>query len=318
MSSSSTHDRERLATPVQYLKAVGPDRASLLERLKIRTAAHVLFNFPRGYQDLSTVLPIADLEEGIPVSVSGVIQEVEQRKTASGKTMLGCLIRDDSDFLRATWFNQPFMRKKLQRGAAVMFSGTPKLAGLRWEMVHPRVQNLNDQSEAEAGEILPVYALTEGLKQDHVRRVVKHVLDDYLSSVSEVLPLAFREEHDLEGIHVALAQIHFPRDEDGLLRARRRFVFQELLVLQLALALRRQQQTEGVSAHPLKTTAQIDSRIRRLFPFEFTPGQEQAIGAVANDLALPIPMNRLLQGDVGCGKTVVAIYAMLVAFGQAV
>lgn len=313
MSTSSTHDRQRLTTPVQFLKAVGPERAPLLERLKIRTAAHVLFNFPRAYQDLSTVLPIAELAEGVAVSVSGVVQEVDQRTTGSGKQMLGCLIKDETEWLRAMWFNQPFIRKRLQIGSRVMFSGTPKRAGLRWEMVHPRVQNLTDDTVADAGEILPVYPLTDGLKQAQVRRIVKHVLDEYLTAVPEVLPLAFREKYELPGIDVALSQLHFPRDEESRLAAQRRFVFQELLVLQLALAVRRQQLGQGVSAFPLETTAQIDSRIRRLFPFEFTAGQELAIEEVSRDLALPLPMNRLLQGDVGCGKTVVAIYSMLVA-----
>ncbi len=308
----STSAEQRLATPVQFLKGVGPDRVQLLSKLKLRTVADVLFRFPRDYQDLSQVSKIAELEEGAATSVVGVVEEVEQRTTASGKVMVGVLIRDETDYLRATWFNQPFVRKRFQRGNRVMFSGLPRLAGLRWEMVHPQIQNV-DQEGAPQGEIMPVYPLTEGLKQTHMRRIASAALENYLDAIQEVLPAELLEQEGLCSIRTALSQVHFPQDLQRLQQARQRLVFQELLVLQLALAIRRGQLANSQSAQPLAATARIDARIRRLFPFALTAGQEQAIAEVAADLNRTVPMNRLLQGDVGSGKTLVAVYAMLVA-----
>ena len=131
--------------------------------------------------------------------------------------------------------------------------------------------------------------------------------------MDEVFPPGYLEEHDLCPLGEALPEIHFPRDQQSLARARRRLVYQELFILQLALAVKRRQQHEQRQAPPLAATAQIDARIRRLFPFELTAAQQQAIGEIAADMAQPMPMNRLLQGDVGSGKTVVALYAMLLA-----
>ncbi len=316
MPASSSNSRQRLSTEVQFLKGVGPERGLLLHRVGLKTVLDVLFQFPRTYQDMSTVCPVAELEEGVAVTVRGVVEEIDQRTTMSGKVMVGVLIKDESAFLRATWFNQPFVRKRFRRGGTVMLSGTPKRAGMRWEMTHPRIQNSETSDDAEKGEILPVYPLTEGLKQTHMRRIVANALDEYSRDVQEVLPETLIAENDLWSIHAALANIHFPRTIEALDAARRRFVYQELLVLQLALAIRKHQLVTSRRAEPIEATAQIDARIRRLFKFTLTDGQEQAIQEVVADLNRAVPMNRLLQGDVGSGKTLVAIYSMLVATAQ--
>ncbi len=313
----------RLLTPVQFLRGVGPERAEMLHRLGLKTAADVLFHFPRTYQDLSDVRLISDLEAGEVATVVGVVEEIDERTTSTGKRRISILIRDKTDAMRCVWFDQPFMKNKFQRGSMVSMAGKPKLSGLRWEMVHPRIQQIDSaatgessqaaQPAATGGEILPVYSLTEGWKQSHMRRLVRQTVDDCVSEVNEVLPNSFRADHQLLSVEQALRQIHNPATDDQLTAARRRFIFQELFVLQLALSLRRRQSVSLSNAEPLIATAQIDSRIRRLFPFELTAAQNAAIEDVKRDLAKSVPMNRLLQGDVGSGKTVVAIYAMLVA-----
>src|SRR6266481_502817 len=131
---------EMLATPVTYIKGVGPARGGLLERLGLQTARDVLFFFPRDYQDLTDMRSIADLEEDKLLSVRGVVEEVDMRSTGIGRSLLGVLIRQDRIYLRALWFNQPFMREKFTRGQDVLFSGKAKFSGGRWEMAHPRVQ----------------------------------------------------------------------------------------------------------------------------------------------------------------------------------
>jgi ATP-dependent DNA helicase RecG len=175
------------------------------------------------------------------------------------------------------------------------------------------VTPLDEGEEAPTGSILPVYPLTEGLQQWQIRRIVREAVDSYTGVLEEVFPAAYLESHDLWPLRQALPAIHFPESHDALRRARRRFVYQELLILQLALALKRQQQGSTRRSPCLEATPKIDARIRSHFPFELTAGQQQAIAEIAADMARNVPMNRLLQGDVGSGKTIVALYAMLLA-----
>jgi ATP-dependent DNA helicase RecG len=194
-----------------------------------------------------------------------------------------------------------------------MLSGKPKFSGLAWEMSHPVVTPLGENEDEPVGRILPVYPATEGLQQWHLRRIVREALASHAGLLEEVFPAEYLDEHDLWPLQKALAEVHFPDDMESLGRARRRFIYQELFILQLALALKRRGQKTLRRAPPLEATAKIDARIRRLFPFELTASQQQAIAEIAADMAAPVPMNRLLQGDVGSGKTVVAVYAMLTA-----
>ncbi|HEY2827293.1 MAG TPA: DEAD/DEAH box helicase, partial [Pirellulales bacterium] len=305
---------ELLATPVQFLKGVGPDRAAPLQRMGLRTAADVLFNFPRDYQDLTDLRPIESLEEDKLQTVRATVDEIEIRNTGMGRSILGVLLRQDSRFLRALWFNMPFMAEKFRQGQEVLLSGKPKLKGGRWEMSHPRTQWLDpDDADQPATQLLPVYSLTEGVKQASLRHIVRQALDNYTDLLDEAFTEAFLTEHKLSPIRTALREIHFPTNKENLQLARRRFIYQEMFVLQLAMALRRNLQETRRQAPPLEPTAKIDARITRLFPFELTAAQRQAIDEIAADMARPIPMNRLLQGDVGCGKTIVAVYAMLLA-----
>lgn len=313
MSDQEKRPAERLATQVQYLKGVGPRRAEMLQRLGLRTVADLLFFFPRDYEDHTQRRQVADLEEGMLQSVRGLVEEMETRDLAPGRNMVGMLVRVGSDHLRAVWFNQPFVFSQYRRGQEVLVSGKPKQRGLVWQMVHPRVTILGEDEPESVGGILPVYPLTEGLQQWHVRRMVRAALDGYAELLEEAFTEEFLADHDLLPLATALPEIHFPNGASSLEKARRRFVYQELFTLQLALAIKRQQQQMLHRAEPLEATTRIDARIRRLFPFQLTTGQEKAVGEIAADMASTRPMNRLLQGDVGSGKTIVAVYAMLLA-----
>ena len=304
---------ELLATPAQFLKGVGPQRAELLDRLGLRTARDILFFFPRDYEDMTDRRPITALEEGKMQSVVGVVDEVELRATSAGKSILGMLVHGAGGYLRALWFNQPFLRDRYMRGQRVLVAGKPKREGLMWEMVHPKVVLLADDEEPPPGGFSPLYPLTEGLQQWQLRRIVQETLSGFAGVLEETFPTAFLETHGLRTIGSALPAIHFPTSADDLATARRRFVYQELFILQLGLAVKRHQQKSAAQSPALEATAKIDARIRRLFPFQLTEAQEQAIREIAADLGRSVPMNRLLQGDVGAGKTIVAVYAMLLA-----
>jgi ATP-dependent DNA helicase RecG len=309
---------EQLATPVQFLKGVGAQRAELLARLGLFTARDVLFYFPRDYQDLTELGSLAELEENLLVRLRGKVLEVDQRVTSSGRVMLGVLVGCTSGNLRALWFNQPFMFEKFSVGQEVLLSGKAQAKGGMWQMVHPQVQWIEREADEPGGNLLPVYGLTEGLRQGHMRRIVRGALDAYADLLEEVFPEEFLRDHQLRPIAPALRSVHFPADREDLATARRRFVYQELFILQLALATKRRQLHDLRQAPPLDPSAKIDARIRRLFPFELTAGQNRAIDEIKADMAQPHPMNRLLQGDVGSGKTMVAMYGILlaVAHGQ--
>jgi ATP-dependent DNA helicase RecG len=307
---------EVLATPVEFIRGVGSQRAALVERLDIHTAGDLVFLFPRDYQDLTDRREIADLDEGKMQTVRGEVVEIDARSSGFGKSVVGVLVRQGSDYLRAMWFNQPFMRDKFRQGQHVLLSAIPRFRGGRWEMPHPRVTWLDGAEDQPQMRLLPLYPLTEGLTQYQMRRMVSGALEKCASVLDEVFPEPLLQQYDLMPLADALPAIHSPRDADELERARRRFVFQELFVLQLAVVARRWQQRVGFRAPRMEATADVDARIERLFPFELTAGQRAAIRDVAADMSSETPMNRLLQGDVGSGKTVVAVYAMLLCVAR--
>ncbi len=302
-----------LNTPVAQVHGVGRHRAELLAKLGIRSASDLLFDFPRDYLDLSNERPIVELDEGELQTVRGMVTEVAAASSGFGKTRVSILVQDPSGHLRATWFNQPFMRNRFHEGQPLLLTARPKMRGMMWEMSHPQITYLaEEEATSEGKRMLPVYSLTEGVSQYYMRRMVEAAVEDFADVPEEVFPASLLQQCDLLPLAEAIRTIHAPEDAESRDRARRRFIFQELFVLQLALSIRRAQQ-QLLQAPPLDTTTKIDARIRRLLPFDLTPSQEAAIGEVSADMALGRPMNRLLQGDVGSGKTIVALYAMLVA-----
>ena len=303
-----------LLTPVQYLKGVGPTRAEILAKLGVKTARDVLFFFPRDYHDLTELRRLQDFEEGPVLRFVGTVEEIDLRDTGTGRSIVGVLVRQQYDYLRAVWFNQPFVAKQFQRGQRILLTGTARLRGFRWEMHHPRVEKL-DGDEVPGGGLQPIYRLTEGIAQYQMRELVRETVERFKDQVADVFDPTLRDRLGLLAISAALEQIHRPDDHEKLRQARHRFVYQELFTMQLALGLQRSAagKVRGVA---LPSSARIDARIQRLLPFELTSGQRQVIREIAEDLARPQPMNRLLQGDVGSGKTAVAAYAMLIAIAN--
>ncbi len=301
---------EILRQSIQYVPGVGPRRADTLARLDIRTVADVLFFFPRDYEDPGDVRPISQLQEDALQSVLGEVCEVEARASSAGRFVLGVLVTDGRSFLRALWFDQPYRQEMFRRGQRVLLTGRARYKGMMWVMAHPKAHILGEDEMPRTAP-LPIYPLTEGIRQWELRRIVRRVLDNYADYLEDVFPDDYRAQHDLMPLPEAARTIHFPPDLAAAERARRRFVYQELCILQLALAIRRARQMESATAPCLLRTAKIDARIRRLLPFSLTPSQEQAIEEITADMGRSVPMNRLLQGDVGSGKTVVAVYAIL-------
>lgn len=310
---SADDSQDPLLTPVQFVRGVGPARSELLARLDLHTAFDLLFNPPRDILDLTHVSNIFELKEGELQTVYGVVVDRDSRYTSTGKTMVAVLIQCDGGFARGVYFNQPFMFKKFENGQRVLMSGKPKFVSKRWEFSHPRVQWLGDEDIGDSGGVLPVYPLTEGLSQHEMRRIMKGVVEEYAPQVPDPLPGHFQERAKVLHLPDALRQIHLPTSAEDYRSGMRRIIFDDLLEFQLGLALRRRYWKTDRPAIPLPSSAKIDARIRRLFGFHFTAGQDQAVQEIVADIAKDQAMHRLLQADVGAGKTAIAIYAMLVA-----
>ena len=301
-----------LETPTQFVPGVGPDRAVLLERLKLHNARDLLFYMPRDVLDLTDVRPVQKLEPDVVQSVLGVVVDRDARQLSHGRTLTGILLDCEGQYLRGVWFNQPWMLRKFADGQRLLFSGKPKRRSGRWEINNPRVQVI-EETDGRLGEVLPVYGLTEGLTADQMRRIMSSVAEQYSPEVTDPLPEDFRKANRLPFLADALFQLHRPETKAHFEHARRRLLFDDLFEFQTGLALRKRLWNVEKIAPELETTAQVDARIRRLFPFSFTDGQNSAVKEISADMASGKAMHRLLQADVGAGKTAVAVYALLVA-----
>ena len=311
-----------LQLPVNRLKDVGSIRAPLLQKIGLYRAVDLLFYFPRSYQDLTDVRDLGDLKADIVQTVYGKIVDWDLRQTRRGP-LLTLNVLSGGAIIQALWFNQLYAMRQFGIGRHLLMTGKPKFkqTGFSdWQMSHPKILYLQEDdidrddsfdTDKIADPVLPVYPLTEGLQQYHLRRVIKKLLPVFPDYLQEVFPLEYLSEHDLVPIAEAVRHIHFPSSMAEMEHARRRFVYQELFILQLALAIRRQQHQTGLKAPVMERTARIDDRIRRILPYQPTTGQEKVIKEISDDLGRPVPMNRLLQGDVGSGKTLVAVYAIL-------
>ena len=303
-----------LTQSLQFLSGVGPHRAVLLEKLGLRTAADLLFFFPRAYEDFTKLDQIEMLQTEQAANVMGVVTDIDQTVAGNGKHILYVLIRQGNNFLRAVWFNQSFMLKRFQAGQRVLFRGKAKLSGGRFQMNHPKVIWLDgEQADGEQTGLAPIYRLTDGISQRQIRTIVGSAVEQFTDLVQEAFPQELRDHSEVCDIATAIRQIHAPKSQAEVDAARNRLVYQELFVLQLALAIRRQRVRQQNVSPPLDMTAKIRSRIFGRLPFELTESQQTVLQEIATDLRQPFPMNRLIHGEVGSGKTVVALCAMLIA-----
>jgi ATP-dependent DNA helicase RecG len=306
-----------LPVSLDELPGLPPARRELLARLDILTVGDLLFHFPRAYEDLSDVRPIARLAAGEMQTVRGEVVELEGRSLADGRCVVSVVISDDNTrVVEGTWFNQPGAARRFRYGQWVAFSGRPKWYREHWQITTPRVQFLDGPGDKAGAGLVPVYPLTEELRPEHLRVTMGRALDRFATRIPDVLPEKLRERHGWPSPAEALRAVHQPASLEDAQRGRRRFVYEEFLILQLALALRRRGLRDREQAPVLKTTPVIDARIRRLFPFQLTSDQDRAVRVIATDLASGRPMQRLLHADVGAGKTAVAVYALLVAIAN--
>jgi ATP-dependent DNA helicase RecG len=303
-----------LKMPVQFVRGVGPERSRLLANLGIVTVEDLLWNLPRDILDLTNVVPAQRLQTGALQTVRGQVVDLDGKTTGTGRNLVAVLLDSDGLYVRGVWFNQPWMIHKFHGGEWVLFSGKPKRSQGRWEFSNPRVQSIGEADAATSanGGLIPRYGLTEGLSMDQMGRIVRAAVETYADSIPDPMPTPLRERLNLPALKQAVRGLHQPKTLEEYENSRRRLIFDDLFEFQLGLALRRRSWKTRGAAPVLPTTAKIDSRIRRLFPFAFTEGQSKAAREISEDLASGHAMHRLLQADVGAGKTAIAVYAILV------
>lgn len=302
-----------LQTSVAALPGITPHRCDLLAKLGLQTVGDLLFHLPRTYEDLTDLRPIRALAAGSIQTVQGEVVELDSRNLPNGGFVVSVVLCDDGEHcLEGVWFNQGGAARRFRFGQRLSFSGKPKWYRDHWQMSNPRVQILDSGAEADPG-IVPIYPLTEDLRPEQLRDVIARALERYAGAVLDILPESLRQQRGWPAVAQALRDVHQPPALDVARNGRRRFIYEEFLVLQLALAVRRREVRDRQRAPVLATTPTIDTHIRRLFPFDLTDDQNKAVADVSRDLGGERPMQRLVQADVGAGKTAVAVYALLVA-----
>jgi ATP-dependent DNA helicase RecG len=270
-------------------------------------------HFPREYRDFSGAHSVAGFREGEHASIAGEVTSVASRTTAGGRPLLTVLLACGDGSVRAVWFNMPFMNRRFSAGMRVVVAGVPKRSGTIWEFSHPEVRWLAGGEAVIASDWLPIYPLAEGVPQAVVRTAIQAAVQHAADLPPEAFPPEVLAAKALLPIGTAIREIHAPSSHAMIEAARRRFVYQELFMLQLALRMHRERQQRDHAAPIIDVDSRLDGRIRARFPFPLTAAQRRVCGEIAADMRCPRPMNRLLQGDVGSGKTAVAIYAMLAA-----
>ena len=299
---------------VRFARGVGPERARLLERLGIRTIEDLLYYLPRRIEDRSHLRRIYDLAHGAVETVQARIGRVQvlRPRGRRGLVIVKAAMTDGSGILQAAWFNQPYLTRILTPGAQAILHGRVQREAGEIRMASPEFEILEGGEETlHVGRIVPVYGSTEGLTQRTLRTIVAHALDDYVPALHEWLPEPLRRRRGLPVLPVALRQAHFPDSREAHEKARSRLVFEELFLLQVLLLRRKAVREAEPRAFPYGDARDLVRRFHAALPYALTAAQRRVLGEILDDFERPHPMNRLLQGDVGSGKTVVAATALL-------
>jgi len=300
---------------IQYMKGVGPARKKLFENLSVESVEDLFYLFPRRYEDRRKLTLIKDLKLGEWQTVTGTVLDKGGRRTYFNKKhVFEITIGDDDASVFCVWFNQPYLERYFNVGDQVVLYGRPEVFKKRIQIISPEYEVISGEDEKlNMGRIVPIYPLTKGMTQRYLRKVVHAALELYGRQVRDVLPTDIRAREGLWGILDSLQALHFPDDENAQREANRRVSFDEFFLFQISVILRRMSIIQKAGfAHRLGSSVITD--FEKNFPFMLTHAQKRVIQEIASDMMMPRPMLRLLQGDVGSGKTVVSFFGCLVAF----
>jgi ATP-dependent DNA helicase RecG len=316
--TAKTSGEIKLSMPVQFLKGVGPARAQVFAKLGVVTVGDLLEYFPRDWVFAPEPKKIGQLEIGETASIVGLVESTDFQNYRR-PAIFEAMVSDETGICRIIWFNGGYLRDQLRPGQAVMVWGKAGEYKHQLQLTNPKFRIIDAETLGKKKAPDPfffnggVYPASGGLSSMQIKKIIRPVLDNLGGLVGEFYDDEFLKKMELIKRKDAFGWIHLPPDEGKLAKAKRRLKFDELFLMQLGLALRRHRHSKFASAVAMKSSDEIDRRIRKRFPFLLTEDQDKTIAEIAADMQRPIPMNRLLQGDVGSGKTVVALYATLLA-----
>ena len=302
-----------LDAKVTTLSGVGASTAEQLARLDIFQVIDLLWHLPFRHDDYSQMRTISQLQPGEQATIIANLWDVRERKVGINRAMVQAILGDSTGTLHATWWNK-WIIKQLKPGSTLRFSGKVGLYMGQKTLDNPVFEDVDDERVA-TGRLSPVYRLTEGINNNRLRNLIYDALDGYAQLLTDPLPAAICEEHDLIDLPTALWQMHFPETQQQLDEARRRLAFEELFYIQLGVQQRRATLRQE-DAPPLPLDDAQLAQFEQILPFALTGAQQRVIGEIRLDLARTTPMTRLVQGDVGSGKTAVAAAAMWAAVGH--
>src|SRR2546423_3359585 len=314
--TSSTETRSPkvyLEMPINYLKGVGPARAELLRRLGILTARDLLFHIPHRYEDASTINPIASLEPGMDGTIIGKVISKGIIPTRKGLRIFQAVLQDESGMIEASWPGQPFLDRTIEKGDMMLLTGAVRFFHGRQLQPREFIQLGKEDADVKSGKVLAVYPATEGLSFKMIRGIIDTHLDALLPLLSEYLPPEMLRAADLPQLREAVRMVHRPQTIAEGTRGRARLAFEELLFVHIlhrrANALKRERRI-GIA---FENRRQLTTALKNALPFTLTNAQTGAAREIVADMASDRKMHRLLQGDVGSGKTIVALFAALLA-----
>lgn len=296
-----------LDLPIQYVKGVGPKRAVLFQRLGIETLRDLLYFIPKRYEDRSNLKPINSLESDTYQTIFCQVVDIQEERIRNNLTLIKAKVRDNTGEAIAVWFNQTYLRNILKKGTKLYLYGNISRRFGKIEIQNPDYEIADGDETIHTGRIIPVYSLTEGLSQKIVRNIIWNTLNNYLEDVDEFLPNEILNKYGFPEIKEAIQNIHFPENEVLLKKARERLTFEEFFLLQLII-LRRRMSLLREYAPVIKVSRELEKRFLESLPFELTNAQKRVIEDIKRDIASGRSMQRLLQGDVGSGKTIVAAF----------
>jgi ATP-dependent DNA helicase RecG len=305
--------RYHFESPIQFIPGVGPSRAKLFQKLGLETVRDILYFFPRNYVDASTIQDIYGLRVGEKATILGRVVHKKIQRTRRGMANLVLAVEDHSGSVECIWFNQPFREREFRTGEVVLLHGEVKLYNKlqlhpkEWDILQDETMNGVDG----AGGLIPIYPATQGLNYKVIRRVVQKAIELTRDKVKETLPESIIHGHSFPTLSESIQQMHFPASFSFQEDARRRLVFEEFFYLQLILAMRHSFNKRREGGIPFKPVNKEVARLYQSLPFQLTEAQKRVIKEIFDDMSLPTAMNRLLQGDVGSGKTIVSLFTIL-------
>ncbi len=302
-----------LKDSAQYIKGVGPKKYILLKKLGIQSVSDILYYFPNRYEDRTNFTPIANLKPKNVETIKIKILTANLRYTKRRKSLFHIAAADTTGTIQAVWFNQSYLRDYLKKGKEVILHGRVDFYD-RIQMTSPEYEIITEEDETiHTGRIVPIYSLTHKLNQKALRRIMKNALEFYLKHINDFIPHQIKNRLNLLERRSALENIHFPTSEYKLKIARRRFIFEEFFLFQLIVALKKVSVKTKFRGISYVVKKDLLRRFANTLGFELTSSQLGVIREIIEDMKPNRPMNRLIHGEVGSGKTIVACFAALIA-----